>query len=96
MVIENLDVAANLTAMSAEIAFNEGIAMQAEFKLSLNAYLADLLSSPVRSLADVIAFNKAHPVQVSVQKQLNPSFMSSALIYRLRHCRTRICSLLTL
>ncbi|XP_073362824.1 probable amidase At4g34880 [Aegilops tauschii subsp. strangulata] len=37
--------------------------MQAEFKLSLNAYLADLVSSPVRSLAQVIAFNNAHPIE---------------------------------
>lgn len=63
MVIENLDVATNLTALR----LNEEIAMQAEFKLSLNAYLADLLYSPVRSLAQVIAFNNAHPVEVSVK-----------------------------
>ncbi|KAF5961924.1 hypothetical protein HYC85_003133 [Camellia sinensis] len=30
----------------------------AEFKLSLNAYLKELLAYPVRSLADAIAFNK--------------------------------------
>ncbi|KAF7134914.1 hypothetical protein RHSIM_Rhsim08G0183700 [Rhododendron simsii] len=36
----------------------EQIALQAEFKLSLNAYLKDLVTSPVRSLADVIAFNE--------------------------------------
>uniref|UniRef100_A0A0A9CMU9 Amidase domain-containing protein n=1 Tax=Arundo donax TaxID=35708 RepID=A0A0A9CMU9_ARUDO len=35
--------------------------MTAEFKLSINAYLSDLLYSPVRSLAQVIAFNNAHP-----------------------------------
>ncbi|KAL7610078.1 hypothetical protein Lser_V15G11361 [Lactuca serriola] len=36
----------------------EGIALSAEFKISLNAYLEELVASPVRSLADVIAFNK--------------------------------------
>ncbi|CAH8306797.1 unnamed protein product [Eruca vesicaria subsp. sativa] len=36
----------------------EGIALLAEFKISLNAYLKELVKSPVRSLADVIAFNK--------------------------------------
>lgn len=36
----------------------EQIALRAEFKLSLNAYLKDLVSSPVRSLEDVIAFSK--------------------------------------
>ncbi|KNA20378.1 hypothetical protein SOVF_053140 [Spinacia oleracea] len=36
---------------------NELIVMLAEFKLSLNSYLGQLIKSPVRSLADVIAFN---------------------------------------
>lgn len=33
-------------------------ALLAEFKISLNAYLEELLVSPVRSLSDVIAFNE--------------------------------------
>ncbi|KAI3919818.1 hypothetical protein MKW98_001074 [Papaver atlanticum] len=36
-------------------------AMLSEFKQSLNVYLKDLVTSPVRSLADVIAFNKNNP-----------------------------------
>ncbi|CAJ2677542.1 unnamed protein product [Trifolium pratense] len=40
---------------------SEEIALNFEFKLSLNAYLKDLVTSPVKSLADVIAFNKKHP-----------------------------------
>ncbi|KAK4562378.1 hypothetical protein RGQ29_005028 [Quercus rubra] len=36
----------------------EVIVLLAQFKLSLNAYLKDLVVSPVRSLADVTAFNK--------------------------------------
>ncbi|WJX47114.1 amidase [Trifolium repens] len=40
---------------------SEGIALNFEFKLSLNRYLKDLVASPVKSLADVIAFNKKHP-----------------------------------
>ncbi|KAH7518456.1 hypothetical protein FEM48_Zijuj09G0173500 [Ziziphus jujuba var. spinosa] len=35
----------------------ENTALSAEFKISLNAYLKELVTSPVRSLADVIAFN---------------------------------------
>ena len=31
-----------------------------EFKANLNKYLAELVSSPVRTLADIIAFNKEH------------------------------------
>jgi len=45
---------------------SEEIAMNFEFKLSLNAYLKDLVASPVRSLADVIAFNKKNPKLVSI------------------------------
>jgi amidase len=36
----------------------EGTALLAEFKISLNAYLKELVASPVRTLADVIAFNQ--------------------------------------
>lgn len=43
----------------------EDIALFAEFKIALNAYLKELVSSPVRSLADVIAFNKKFPDLVS-------------------------------
>ncbi|KAI8026451.1 putative amidase [Camellia lanceoleosa] len=39
------------------MAIGEHIAMTAELKLSLNAYLKGLITSPVRSLADIIAFN---------------------------------------
>ena len=42
----------------------EGVALRAEFKMSLNAYLSDLLQSPVRSLLDVIAFNNKHSIEV--------------------------------
>ncbi|XP_030942314.1 probable amidase At4g34880 isoform X2 [Quercus lobata] len=37
---------------------NEDIALAAEFKIYINAYLKELVVSPVRSLADLIAFNK--------------------------------------
>lgn len=67
MVIENIDIAKNLTEVQNVLFSNEHIAMIAELKLSLNAYLSDLLYSPVRSLADVIAFNKAHPVEVCME-----------------------------
>lgn len=36
-------------------------ALRSEFKQSLNVYLKELITSPVRSLADVIAFNKNNP-----------------------------------
>ncbi|WJX53060.1 amidase [Trifolium repens] len=39
---------------------SEDIALNFEFKLALNAYLKDLVASPVKSFADVIAFNNKH------------------------------------
>ncbi|XP_042982080.1 probable amidase At4g34880 isoform X3 [Carya illinoinensis] len=39
----------------------ENTAMLAEFRISLNEYLKELVASPVRSLADAIAFNKKNP-----------------------------------
>ncbi|XAR72728.1 hypothetical protein NMG60_11019464 [Bertholletia excelsa] len=38
----------------------EAVALASEFKLPLNAYLKELVASPVRSLSDVIAFNQAN------------------------------------
>lgn len=53
--IENVDVVLN-PGRSGELT-----AMLAEFKIALNDYLKELVVSPVRSLADVITFNKNHP-----------------------------------
>lgn len=56
ILIQNLEII-NLDDII--LMFNgEDIALSAEFKIALNAYLKELLASPVRSLADVIAFNK--------------------------------------
>ncbi|KAI4318686.1 hypothetical protein MLD38_032360 [Melastoma candidum] len=49
--IDNLDVILNFTVSG------EALASLAEFKIALNSYLESLVTSPVRSLADVIAFN---------------------------------------
>ncbi|KAF7005747.1 hypothetical protein CFC21_020849 [Triticum aestivum] len=77
VVVEKLDVAANLRALLDEIGSNEAIAMQAEFKLSINAYLADLVHSPVHSLADIIAFNKAHPVEERLKDFGQPDLIAA-------------------
>ena len=44
---------------------NEDIALAAEFKRYINAYLKELVVSPVRSLADLIALNKKNSKLVS-------------------------------
>ncbi|KAK3194958.1 hypothetical protein Dsin_026268 [Dipteronia sinensis] len=48
---------ANIDDIMNSTASGEFLANAAEFKLSLNVYLEGLVSSPVRSLVDVIAFN---------------------------------------
>ena len=63
--IENLDIE-NLRVLLDSLNNGQLIALPAEFKLSLNSYLSNLLYSPVRSLAEIIAFNSAHPVEVSL------------------------------
>ncbi|KAJ8767582.1 hypothetical protein K2173_017926 [Erythroxylum novogranatense] len=56
VLVDNLEIAdINFTLNS--IASGEDIALLAEFKISLNAYLDELINSPVRTLADTIAFN---------------------------------------
>ncbi|ESR36860.1 hypothetical protein CICLE_v10028286mg [Citrus x clementina] len=55
LVIDHLEIA-NVNSKNS-ISNDETIAMLAEFKLALNAYLKELVTSPVRSLAEVIAFN---------------------------------------
>lgn len=76
MVIENLDIAID----SQDIVSNEWTAMLTEFKLSINEYLADLSYSPVHSLADIIAFNKAHPIEASILKKTHSSFHLFGLV----------------
>ncbi|KAF7848686.1 hypothetical protein BT93_L1745 [Corymbia citriodora subsp. variegata] len=56
---------------------SEGVAMSAEFKLALNAYLQDLAVSPVRSLADVIAFNNRHKHVEKIDEYGQDSFLAS-------------------
>lgn len=56
----------NLEIPSIDIIMNpsqsgELMVMMAEFKLSINDYLGELINSPVRSLADIIAFNLNNP-----------------------------------
>ncbi|KAA8545213.1 hypothetical protein F0562_019997 [Nyssa sinensis] len=57
ILVDHLEIA-NIEVILNSSASGEATALLAEFKLSLNAYLKDLVASPVRSLADVIAFNQ--------------------------------------
>ena len=57
--IANIDVILNIGA-------SKMTALIIEFKQALNKYLKELVASPVRTLADAIAFNKKFSDLVSV------------------------------
>lgn len=61
--VDNLEIP-HLTEIYSDTS-GEDIALSVEFKISLNAYLKELVASPVRSLADAIAFNNKHKKLVS-------------------------------
>ncbi len=62
--MDNLEIA-NVDVILNPSQSGELTAMLAEFKVTLNDYLKELISSPVRSLADIIAFNQNNPQLVS-------------------------------
>ncbi|KAM3393296.1 hypothetical protein ACQJBY_014137 [Aegilops geniculata] len=74
IVIENLDIE-NLSVLLDSQNNGQLIALPAEFKLSLNSYLSNLLYSPVRSLAEIIAFNSAHPVEENMKENGQTVFL---------------------
>uniref|UniRef100_A0A2N9IKH7 Amidase domain-containing protein n=1 Tax=Fagus sylvatica TaxID=28930 RepID=A0A2N9IKH7_FAGSY len=55
ILVDNLEIANIMEVYSSS---SEDTALSAEFKKYINAYLKELVSSPVRSLTDLIAFNK--------------------------------------
>ncbi|KAM3291883.1 hypothetical protein P3S67_020172 [Capsicum chacoense] len=60
VLVDNLNIA-NLDIILDFNLSGEAIAVLAEFKIALNAYLKELVDSPVRSLEDVIIFNQKNP-----------------------------------
>ncbi|KAL6213133.1 hypothetical protein ACLB2K_012580 [Fragaria x ananassa] len=56
VLVDHLEIANIDTILNFNLS-GEAIASLAEFKLAINSYLKDLVVSPVRSLADIIAFN---------------------------------------
>lgn len=76
--MDNLEIA-NIDTILNPNKSGEAVAVLAEFKLSLNSYLKNLVVSPVRSLADVIAFNNKNAGPVCIKKLLFQSYFV--------HCR---------
>ncbi|KAJ4914317.1 Amidase family protein [Raphanus sativus] len=69
--IPNMDVIMNWTKSG------EKTALLAEFKMALNAYLKDLVESPVRSLADVIAYNERFADEEKVEEWGQELFLAA-------------------
>ena len=64
ILVDNLEIA-NIHAIL-NVGISERTALMIEFKQALNKYLKELVASPVRTLADVIAFNKKFSDLVSM------------------------------
>ncbi|XP_058190841.1 probable amidase At4g34880 isoform X2 [Rhododendron vialii] len=60
IVVDNLHIA-NIDKILNPAHSGELMVMVADFKTSINAYLKELINSPVRSLSDIIAFNENNP-----------------------------------
>ncbi|KAK8934392.1 Fatty acid amide hydrolase [Platanthera zijinensis] len=67
ILVDGLEIA-NITTILNPNESGEAVALLAEFKLSLNVYLKSLVSSPVRSLSDVIAFNENHSIEEKINE----------------------------
>lgn len=61
--VDNLEIA-NISVILDSMQSGALVALLAEFKLSLNQYLSELVHSPVRSLMDIINFNSQHMDEV--------------------------------
>lgn len=64
--IDNIEIANVNTILDANSS-GESTLVLAEFKIAINAYLQGLIRSPVRSLADLIAFNNKYSDLVCLQ-----------------------------
>ncbi|MQL76401.1 hypothetical protein Taro_008787 [Colocasia esculenta] len=76
VLIDDLEIA-NASIILDSMKSGEEVAMLAEFKLSLDAYLSGLSSSPVRSLADVIDFNNKHSVEERTEELGQEVFLAA-------------------
>nr|XP_043640083.1 probable amidase At4g34880 [Erigeron canadensis] len=75
ILIENLEIIKFNQIIS--MLSGETIALLFEFKIALNAYLKELVASPVRSLADVISFNKKFADLEMIKKYGQGLFLES-------------------
>ncbi|XP_065629798.1 probable amidase At4g34880 [Quercus suber] len=76
ILVDHLEIA-NIGMILDYKASGEETALLAEFKISLNAYLKELVSSPVRTMADVIAFNNKNPELEMINEIDQDHFLSA-------------------
>ncbi|VVB10305.1 unnamed protein product [Arabis nemorensis] len=76
IVIDNLTIP-NIEVIMDWTKSGEAIPLLAEFKMSLNAYLKELVKSPVRSLADVIAYNEEFAEKEQVKEWGQEVFLAA-------------------
>ncbi|PIN24854.1 Amidase [Handroanthus impetiginosus] len=76
VLVDNLEIA-NLNAVLDYISNGEQTALLAELKISLNDYLKELVASPVRSLAEVIAFNQKFSDMEKIKEYGQDFFLAS-------------------
>ncbi|PIN24858.1 Amidase [Handroanthus impetiginosus] len=74
--VDNLEIA-NINTIFVSTLSGEETALLAEFKISLNDYLKELVTSPVRSLAEVIAFNEKFSDVEKIKEFGQDTFLAS-------------------
>ncbi|EEF34105.1 amidase, putative [Ricinus communis] len=77
-VLDNLQIA-NIDVIVDPSQSGEALAMLLEFKLTINQYLDELIKSPVRSLAEIITFNKDNPDLEEMSKYGQDLFIASEM-----------------
>ncbi|KAF5443814.1 hypothetical protein F2P56_036340 [Juglans regia] len=77
-IVDNLEIA-NIDIIMNRYISGELVLLLAEFKLSINTYLEELLNSTVRSLSDIIAFNSNHPILEMMKEFGQDEFIKSEM-----------------
>ncbi|KAH7518460.1 probable amidase At4g34880 [Ziziphus jujuba] len=77
-ILDNLEIA-NTDIILDPFQSGEAITLLAEFKVNINEYLKELSKSPVRSLADIIAFNSDNSVLEKLEEYGQDQFIASEM-----------------
>ncbi|RDX80559.1 hypothetical protein CR513_38884, partial [Mucuna pruriens] len=76
IIIDGLEIA-NIDVILNPKESGERVARLAEFKMAINAYLKDLVVSPVRSLADILVFDERNPDLEKINEYGEDLFLAS-------------------